>query len=483
MNQKTYLRLGVLSSCIVTAMLLSYLLIAAMDPGTMGALLITLFFSFAAGYAYPHVSKNVEEKLCDISDAPELFDSRLLDINKMLEKASSVQDIGQIVSSSLCHSLELSSLFLCVRFDHSQSDDFLNYYDDYLFSSREDIPKIQRHLPEIFEKLLSSTQSTQVLELSDEMYGYSKLFPLRNERELIGFVMVSEKTGRKVVSEFKLNTALATVSTHLIRVKVLEGIKEGYQTQVKKAIKADRVEIQLKKAGSAQMRLLPQEKPDRGIFMDHIFMPSKELSGDYWHWRYLGSDKILILLGDIMGKGIIASIGMTTLALGVKGYFDLLGPQNNFELEGLFYYIQEKVVEADHFDGSLSLFGGLIDLKKKTFSYLSCGISGVSMISKGEAIELPMHNESLGIDPGPFKLESRPYIPGDRLLVFSDGVFDIANEESERLGISRFDLIKEEALKKERSLVLPHIKHELLHFRSTADLADDTTAIFVEILE
>src|SRR5437870_12898112 len=82
-----------------------------------------------------------------------------------------------------------------------------------------------------------------------------------------------------------------------------------------------RLENELVIAQEVQAQLLPQEISQLESLEVHGFCrPARTVSGDYYDFLALNSDRLILAVGDISGKGISAALLMATIHSAVRAY-------------------------------------------------------------------------------------------------------------------------------------------------------------------
>ena len=82
-----------------------------------------------------------------------------------------------------------------------------------------------------------------------------------------------------------------------------------------------RLENELTIAKEVQAQLFPQENVQLASLEVHgFFRPARTVSGDYYDFLTLDSDRLVLAVGDISGKGISAALLMATIHSAVRAY-------------------------------------------------------------------------------------------------------------------------------------------------------------------
>ncbi|MGB8844807.1 MAG: PP2C family protein-serine/threonine phosphatase, partial [Terracidiphilus sp.] len=187
----------------------------------------------------------------------------------------------------------------------------------------------------------------------------------------------------------------------------------------------ERAAGELAAARSVQELLIPREKiATPGFEVDSVYSPANEVGGDFFHVQSAGNDGLLVVIGDVAGKGLKAAMSVSLL-MGALRRTHERSPA--------------KILE--------SLNGVLAGAE----SFTTC--QAIWLASNGEMVianagHLPPYLNSqeislpgglpLGVLPQASYEEERFYLhPGDRILLLSDGVVEARNPSGELFGFER----------------------------------------------
>jgi phosphoserine phosphatase RsbU/P len=203
---------------------------------------------------------------------------------------------------------------------------------------------------------------------------------------------------------------------------------------LEESIAAANLEKQVKLAASVQRRLLPKEPPHvHGIDLAAVYVPCFELGGDFYDFIPFPDENVGIVVADVSGKGIPASLIMASVRSALRAQVDNL------------YYLYEAMqrvnlmlcrdTEPQEF---VTLFYGVLDARNRRLTYCSAGHPPGLLLRDGKVVELDSVNTVLGIDCDEHYQQSILQLEsGDTLLLHTDGLFDAANPASERFGRKR----------------------------------------------
>lgn len=204
-------------------------------------------------------------------------------------------------------------------------------------------------------------------------------------------------------------------------------------TERKKAEEARiRSQEESRMARNIQMNLLPKANPRiKGYDIAGNYVPAMNVGGDYYDFIRLDQHRLAIGLGDVSGKGLAASLVMANLQATIRGLslFDP-DPKDCLERANKLLY---RSTDSRTF---VSLFYGILDTRSHTLCYASAGQDMPILFSQGkDPVSLKMRGIALGMkEEVSYEKEEIAIYPGDRLLIYSDGVPEAMNGKMEEFG-------------------------------------------------
>ena len=238
-----------------------------------------------------------------------------------------------------------------------------------------------------------------------------------------------------------------------------------------------RIEQELIFAATIQDSALPKNF----IFPRHDFDlyatmdPAKEVGGDFYDFFFVEEDKLALVIADVSGKGIPASLFMMrgktairSLAESGSSPADILYKANNTLCEGN---------EAEMF---ITAWIGIVDLKTGLMTCANAGHEYPVLMRAGEdwALYKDRHTLALAAIQG---IRAKEYeiqlYPGDKLFVYTDGIPEAINEQVEQYGAERMiqvlNTLKDAPMKD----VLPIVRKDIADFAGNAEQFDDITML------
>ena len=184
---------------------------------------------------------------------------------------------------------------------------------------------------------------------------------------------------------------------------------------------AEAIERQIKMAAEVQQRMLPRAAPRyAGVDLAFSYVPCFELAGDFFDFIDLPDQNIGLVVGDVSGKGIPASLIMASARAALRAQVD-----NVYYLYEVIRRLNIMMFRDTKPTEFVTLLYGVFDIRTRRFTYCNAG-HPAALLMRGNAVtELPSHNMILGIDPDQeYRQEVVDLEPGDTILMYTDGLPD-----------------------------------------------------------
>ena len=209
-------------------------------------------------------------------------------------------------------------------------------------------------------------------------------------------------------------------------------LREALRTQT--AYMALQHDLQI--ATRVQRSFLPGERLDtEGTHIHATMHTAKEVGGDFYDFFPLDEDRVGIVIGDVVGKGVPASLFMavTRTVIRATARYVENGPGKCLEM------VNETLAEASRSDVFVTVFYGIFDRRDGTLWYCNGGHNPPVLVAPGQADLLPLTGGVAlamfdGLDYG----DGRVVIPPEgKLFLYTDGVPESTNIEEEEFGYDR----------------------------------------------
>jgi len=236
----------------------------------------------------------------------------------------------------------------------------------------------------------------------------------------------------------------------------------------------------LERAKAIQRLALAHDLPDdpRIRFTTH-YVPQGIVGGDYYAIRQIADDQYGLLVADVMGHGIAAALYTMHLSQLWQRNYELL--RNPVEFAGR---VNNDLARLARMDASFATaVCGLVDLAEGVFRFTSAGGPHVLLVRPdGTFDRLESRGLPLAVmEDAPYEETRTAIRPGDRLLLFSDGVTEIHNAQGEMLDFDGLVGILRKLGYPQRDLDMNALERQLLRYSNRIRLDDDLTIVEVRL--
>jgi sigma-B regulation protein RsbU (phosphoserine phosphatase) len=185
---------------------------------------------------------------------------------------------------------------------------------------------------------------------------------------------------------------------------------------------AERAE-QMARAARAQAGMLPASPFIQPRFeVAAHFTPALEISGDFYDWYQPDEKRLVVTLGDVMGKGLSAAMLMATVRAALRASAQHSDVEETVKLASEVMSAALEVNEA-----YVTLFHGHFDTETGDLHYIDAGHGHARLLRGTDGQELlPVRCAPIGLLPGMPSASGTVNIrPGDTLVIFSDGLLEL----------------------------------------------------------
>ena len=206
----------------------------------------------------------------------------------------------------------------------------------------------------------------------------------------------------------------------------------------------ERIKAQLSVAREAQMRMLPARPPELpGLSIAASCRPAREVGGDLYDFIPLEDGRWAVTVGDVSGKGMVASLYMTL----TKGLL-LAAAEHLTSARTALGEVNKGLYRQCDKSTFVTLWYGILDPGQGSLTYLRAGHNPPLLrraARNGKPAEtVPLRPPGLGLGladtpifDGVAKEETLKLAPGDALFVYSDGLPEAMDPERQEYGDDR----------------------------------------------
>ena len=306
-------------------------------------------------------------------------------------------------------------------------------------------------------------------ELADERSkrDIRLVIPLRDADRLLGFIALSGKAGGGRYSAEEMNL-LAVLSNQFVTSLTNSRL---YAESLEK----QRMEEDLAMARQIQIELLPRKIPRQdGYEIAAHSTPARVVGGDFYDFIPIGDGKIGIVIADASGKGMPAALLIAQIQAMLRSELN-----NHSNIKRALENVNNQLSRSTSSEKFVTLFIGVFDPDKGVFDYSNAGHNYPALVrADGRCEFLETGGLLVGVfkgakyDSASVKLE-----PNDFIFLYTDGVSETMNAESEEFGERRLHELLVESRSMDPQELLDHTLKTLLKFGKSGPLDDDRTMI------
>jgi serine phosphatase RsbU (regulator of sigma subunit)/uncharacterized membrane protein len=248
----------------------------------------------------------------------------------------------------------------------------------------------------------------------------------------------------------------------------------------------ERLQAEFGVARKAQLRMLPEAPPSApGIAISAVCNPSKEVGGDLYDFLALPEGKIGVVIADVSGKGVPASLYMTL----TKGLLDSVAEYKTDPGE-ILREVNRHLYDVCRRKTFVTLFLGVIDPLTKTLSFARAGHNPTILHRESETPRtwmLKSPGMGMGLNQGrifnqSLKVETIQLEPGDKLFFYSDGITEAMNEKLDEYGEDRLMAMAERTNGMSAEQSRDAVMADVAEFLGKVHPQDDQTLVVLQIL-
>ncbi len=252
---------------------------------------------------------------------------------------------------------------------------------------------------------------------------------------------------------------------------------------------AERLQSDLRAAATMQRDLLPPGgNPEPGWSVATLFQPAAVVAGDWYNYFPVGEHHLGFYHLDVAGHGVPAAMLSFTLARFLTPTPDgtslLLSRQGTAAADPVDpgAVVAELNRRFQHMDENAQYFTmvyGIVDLRDGRGQLCQAGHPHPLLVRTDGRVA-PLGNG--GFPVGVFanaEYESTPFQlrPGERLLVYSDGITDCAGPDGQRLGYDPLVSFLQQEQATPPEALLPALERRLSRWRGEGETEDDISAL------
>jgi phosphoserine phosphatase RsbU/P len=232
-------------------------------------------------------------------------------------------------------------------------------------------------------------------------------------------------------------------------------------------------------AREIQMSILPRELPrsDR-LNIEACYLPMTEVAGDFYDFLIVDPNHIGVLIADVSGHGVPAALIASMIKMIIAAQL-----RNADDPARIMTVLNQAL--CGRFQGHLVTAAYLyLDLQSQKLTYSAAGHPPLLWFQRLEEQTRSVEENGLllGVMPeAPYSSVEREINPGDRLLLYTDGVLEAENKDKEAFGEKRIQHVLHSAKSLNARQFATLLLNELAQWTGSKDgQNDDLTLVIID---
>ena len=263
-------------------------------------------------------------------------------------------------------------------------------------------------------------------------------------------------------------------SIHFMEKEVCRSMEEIKKITAEK----ERISTELTVAAKIQSDMLPKgyppfpERKDFDLFVS--MSPAKEVGGDLYDYLLLDDDHIMLMMGDVSGKGVPAALfmGRCKVLLDFYAYMKLPPAE-------IFFRANNHLCKNNDTGLFVTCWLGILTFSTGELRYVNAGHPQPIIFHDGEFSFLKEKPNFVlgGMDDLPYIERTTTLSKNDRIFLYTDGVTEATNAHEELFGEKRLLEAMKKTTKFDAPQTLKFVRSQVDDFVGDADQFDDLTML------
>jgi len=354
--------------------------------------------------------------------------------------------------------------------------DYTTYAGESFLSRQAQVVNDTRNMPD--------SDSKELMEV-EEISCFAHIPIARTGEPPMGILSLFSKTLVGIFTEEFINLLSSLAGQLAQAVTIVSEMEARERERLEKEqalLENARVARDMEIARQIQFSLLPSAVPKMpGVVLAGICIPAAHVGGDYYDFFLRGDQVVDIVIADVSGHSVGAALIMaeTRSLLRARVYSAATAPDVLSLLNKMLY---EDLTNAELF---ISMFYVKYNVSSQMLSFASAGHNKPLLFCRGEkaCIELDAEGLILGVmKTVDFEDKSIQMLPGDILLLYTDGITEAQNPAGDFFGIGRLCEIISDKHTEPPDLIVDSIIQSVTTFRQSRPLQDDISMVVLKVI-
>ncbi|MBN1764876.1 MAG: serine/threonine-protein phosphatase [Sedimentisphaerales bacterium] len=222
---------------------------------------------------------------------------------------------------------------------------------------------------------------------------------------------------------------------------------------------------------------MPESKFGKIILKNRM---SIEVGGDFYHFNQLNQDQIAFAIGDVVGHGTAAALIMSIILGLIRS--DQKNQSRPRKIVDKINTLLVNLGRQAHWPVTCSIIFGVVDMPSGNLFYVNAGhphpiIANRNIISISY---LPPTSMILGVQEGVREESCHQFQPGDRLILYTDGLTEAPEPRGKPYGQDRLIQVILDSIEMDPEHLAHILFNEVDTFSQKSSLDDDQTLVIMD---
>jgi len=291
--------------------------------------------------------------------------------------------------------------------------------------------------------------------------------------------------GQPVIKYLDISTRHISFQGRKMILLILYDVTELETQTLELQRRQDRIDLDLRAAAGIQRSLLPQYPPaDGAVKMAWHFEPCRQIGGDIFNIHYRSENRIDIYILDVCGHGVSAALVAVSVSQFLHSKKSLSGRHAKRHVPSAILDSLEQAFPFELFDTYFTLLYMTIDISQGSIIYGSAGHPPpVLLRTNGQLEVLDHHGPAIGFGNGnTFSHEEKSLQPGDKVVLYTDGILEAQNHDGEIYGKHRLYEVLRGCTKSSAKQTTKKIYNEVRRFAGETEFDDDVSILVLKFM-
>ena len=300
------------------------------------------------------------------------------------------------------------------------------------------------------------------------------IIPMIIKSKVIGLLLFGLKHSGSQFSGKDLELLFATANQSAISIENAR----LYHSEAEKI----RIENDLNLARKIQQGLLPKHLPEiKSLDITGEMIPAMQVGGDYYDVIPVSDSKLFIVVGDVSGKGLPASLYMTKLQTMVQ-----LSCTDGKTPKEILIDVNRRIYSSIERNSFITMTLALFDMDKMSVRFCRAGHMPILTANNGTVDIYKSRGLGIGLEQG-IIFESTlieqeiKLFPGQIYAFYSDGITEAMNESMDLFGEEKLSELLRNKTTCTATQIMNEIWNSINSFKGKASQNDDMTMVLVKV--